>query len=81
MLDEEGNLILCDFGVSQFFSSEDDLLSGTQGTMRYMAPEIVTTGVKKVMHGKHVDMWATGITIYNLLTNDFPYKGRSIPEL
>lgn len=33
------------------------------------------------MHGKHVDVWALGVTVYNMLTNDFPFKGKSIPEL
>ena len=81
MLDKNENLVLTDFGVSQFFSSKDDLLFGTHGTMRYMAPEMVTTGKKKVMHGKHVDMWALGITIFRLVTNDYPFKGETIPEL
>jgi serine/threonine protein kinase len=49
--------------------------------MRYMAPEMVRTGGTKVMHGKHVDVWALGVSIYNLLTNEFPFSGKSIPEL
>ena len=81
MLDENDRLVLCDFGVSQFFSSKNDLLVGTHGTMRYMAPEMVKTGGNKVMHGKHVDVWALGVSLYHLLTNEFPFSGKSIPEL
>ena len=29
MLDSQGKLVLCDFGVSQFFSAENDILKGT----------------------------------------------------
>ena len=39
MLSEDGNLILCDFGVSQFFESKRALITGMMGTMRFMAPE------------------------------------------
>ena len=77
----KGNLILCDFGVSQFFKSQHDLLVGTKGTMRFMAPEVVQTGADKILHGKHVDVWALGITVYNMLTNEFPFSGKSIAEL
>ena len=69
MLDEEGNLILCDFGVSQIFKSSTDLIHGTHGTMLFMAPEMVATGNKKILHGKQVDIWAMGISIFNLVTN------------
>jgi len=49
--------------------------------MKYMAPEIVKTGSEKILHGKHVDVWALGVSIYNMLSNDFPFHGRTIPEL
>ena len=39
---------LCDFGVSEFFKSTNDLLSGaTKGTYLFMAPEMVDTTRKK----------------------------------
>ena len=51
------------------FQSSTDLIQGTHGTMLFMAPEMVRTGSKKILHGKHIDMWATGISIFNLATN------------
>ena len=39
MLSENGSLILCDFGVSQFFESERAIIKGMMGTVRFMAPE------------------------------------------
>ena len=40
MLDKENKLILGDFGVSQFFEADSDIIKGTLGTVRFMAPEI-----------------------------------------
>ena len=45
MLDSQGKLKLCDFGMSQFFSGANDILKGTQGTVRFMAPELL--GISK----------------------------------
>ena len=42
MLDKAGQMILCDFGVSQFFENGTDLLKGTVGSFRFMAPEVVS---------------------------------------
>ena len=44
MLDEYGKLYFCDFGVSQFFEADNDIIRGSFGTIRFMAPEIL--GVK-----------------------------------
>ena len=43
MLDQNDKLILCDFGVSQFFEADNDLIKGTLGTVRFMAPEVFKT--------------------------------------
>ena len=45
MLDEDDKLILCDFGVSQFFEADNDIIRGAFGTVRFMAPEVL--GVKQ----------------------------------
>ena len=42
LLDKFNKVKLCDFGVSEFFQSNNDLLSGaTKGTYLFMAPEMV----------------------------------------
>ena len=46
-----------------------------------MAPEIVKPGLPKQVFGRQVDVWACGITLFNLLTAKFPFSGVSLPEL
>ena len=40
MLDGNGRLVLCDFGISEFFKSSSDVLQSVGGTVRFMAPEM-----------------------------------------
>ena len=69
MLDKLEKVKLVDFGVSEFFKSTNDLLSGaTKGTYLFMAPEMVDPTKKKEIHGRAGDIWACGVTLFNLLT-------------
>ena len=77
MLSENGSLILCDFGVSQFFESERAIIKGMMGTVRFMAPECFKDEVNKEFHGKRIDIWAAGISLYLLLTNKYPFGGNT----
>ena len=53
----------------------------TKGTYLFMAPEMFKTGADKVVKGPAVDIWAMGVTLFNLLTKDHPFKGKGIYEL
>ena len=74
---------LCDFGVSEFFKSSTDLVNGaTKGTYLFMAPEMVDPmRKKKSIHAKAGDIWACGITLFNLLTRQYPFNARNPWEL
>ena len=50
MLNDQTDVVLVDFGLSNHFYNDDDRIRGTQGTTLYFAPEIVRTGIpdKKV---------------------------------
>ena len=80
---DEDTLKLCDFGVSEFFTSSNDILTGaTKGTYLFMAPEMVDVSKKKKgIHGRAGDIWATGVTLYNLLTKSHPFTGNNPIEL
>ena len=80
---------MCDFGCSEFFEPASDRLSErTKGTYLFMAPEMFKTSSymaaddtlrdEKVVRGRPSDIWAAGITLYNLLTKKFPFGGRNI---
>ena len=81
MLSEEGNLVLCDFGVSQFFTSKRALITGMMGTMRFMAPECFKPDSRKKLSGKKLDIWAAGVTLYLLLTSKYPFGGDTQQEI
>lgn len=79
MLNEKGHAILVDFGVAALFQN-DDVIKGTAGSMRYFSPEIVKTGDKKVF-GTKTDVWALGVTLFQLATGKCPFDATSIPGL
>ena len=52
MINKDGALVLCDFGVSQFFThhnSKRDVVKGEMGTRRFMAPECFNKTTGKVL--------------------------------
>ncbi len=78
MLSKTDDAILVDFGVSACFNGENDKVHGTEGSIKYFAPEIVRTGVKKIIHARRTDVWALGVTFYNMATNKFPFYAQSL---
>lgn len=46
-----------------------------------MAPEVVNPKRDKEMFGRPVDVWACGVTLFFMLTNQFPFLGNTIPAL
>lgn len=47
LLDEQNNAIVCDWGLSKIFTSNDDSISTTQGTKQYLCPEIIFQSMVK----------------------------------
>jgi len=65
--------------VSEFFKSSNDLLSGaTKGTYLFMASEMLDPKKKKGVHARAGDIWASGVTLYNLLTNTHPFTAKNV---
>lgn len=77
---EDGEMILklADFGVSHEMENDDDSLRQTAGTAIFSAPEMLT-GEK--FHGKPVDVWACGITLYMFVYGHPPYVAKTMIEL
>ncbi len=72
----EGQVKILDFGVSHRMSRSLTELTGQDniGTWPYMAPEQLSNRFGR--ENEQVDVWAFGVTMYQLLTGDVPYKTR-----
>lgn len=77
LLDENGNVKICDFGVAERFNSEEDCCVFF-GTPAFQSPEIVSNRNGSPFDGRKADVWATGVILFNLLTGDLPYSGATV---
>jgi len=69
LLDENNNIKLIDFGVSNFM--EEGVFRNTFcGTPAYAPPEIL---LGEAYHGPEVDLWSIGVVLYFLLTGNCPF--------
>lgn len=78
MLDDAGEVYLTDFGCSEFFKpTNDDLSKATKGSYLFLAPEMFSGDkANKIIKGRAIDIWAAGVTLFNLLTNKYPWNGK-----
>lgn len=79
LLDDEGFVKICDFGVSQLLADANDKVKDQCGTPAYMAPEVFSCA--KEFSGQQADVWSLGICLFAMLCGQVPFKGRSITEL
>lgn len=75
MLDQDGHLVLTDFGLSKV--ATNDTCTTFSGTPEYMAPE--------VLQGKEydysVDWWSLGAVTFDLLTGNPPFTGNDYQKI
>ncbi|KAJ3048791.1 hypothetical protein HK097_010200, partial [Rhizophlyctis rosea] len=62
-------LLIADFGVSNFVTSSDTLLTTLCGSPMYAAPEVL----KRSGHGMPCDMWSLGVITYTVLVGYPPF--------
>ena len=79
MIDDELNVKIIDYGLSKIIDFSSITSTGTQiGSPLYMAPE-------QLRDSKHIDyradIYALGIILYEMLTQNIPYKATTLPEL
>jgi len=72
MLDKQGNGYLADFGLAKISSEAGSNLTGSNmlGTPDYMAPDFSEVGGVT----PSVDIYALGVTIYQMFTGRVPYQ-------
>jgi serine/threonine protein kinase len=73
LLDNEGHLLLTDFGLSKVSLDEDNPCKSFLGTVEYMAPEVI----QGVEYGAAVDWWSLGALGFDLLTGAPPFSGNN----
>lgn len=68
---------LADFGFANYIGpGPDPVLSSFVGTPYYIAPEMLRANA----HGRPVDVWASGVVLYILLSGKFPFGGKNETE-
>lgn len=75
LLDHQGRVLVTDFGIATTIDIIENHRGGTPGTLPYMAPEQVV-GEVQLIDGR-TDIHALGVVLYELLTGELPYLGRT----
>ena len=71
MYGSEGNIKIIDFGFALVSAAKKAELD-VAGTPYYIAPEVLTG-----KYGKACDIWSLGVVLYQLLTGEHVFDGRS----
>ncbi|KRY10875.1 Serine/threonine-protein kinase STK11, partial [Trichinella patagoniensis] len=71
-------LKISDFGVAEALSiyAGNDLISVARGTPKFQPPEIAQ-GCGS-FHGFLIDVWSAGVTLYNLVSGQYPFHGENV---
>ncbi|CAG0925879.1 unnamed protein product, partial [Notodromas monacha] len=81
LLATDGMLKISDFGVAEVLDrfAPDDTISVSQGTPAFQPPE-VAIGLE-AFPGFKLDVWSSGVTLFNLVTGEYPYYGDNVFQL
>jgi serine/threonine-protein kinase len=74
MREEDGRVVLMDFGAGRETTDTDAEITGTP---LYLAPEVVAGQPASVRS----DIYSLGVLLFHLLTGSYPVQGRSLAEI
>lgn len=76
MINHNNEAVLIDFGVSALVGQEEEKeqanLNSALGSYLFFAPEMFSTSKEKKIQGEKTDIWALGVTLYQLLSGRYP---------
>jgi len=81
LLSTDGTLKISDFGVAEALDmfALDDMCQTSQGSPAFQPPEIAN-GLES-FPGFKVDIWSSGVTLFNITTGKYPFEGDNIFKL
>ena len=77
MLNGDGELKICDFGVRRVVCNGQQM-NEQCGTPAYIAPEILKDNGYE---GFAADVWSTGVALYAMLYGTVPFKANNMEDL
>lgn len=77
LLDYQGHIALCDFGLCKLNMSNDDKTNTFCGTPEYLAPELLLNQG----YTRSVDWWTLGTLLYEMLTGLPPFYDDDVPTM
>ncbi len=91
LLDTAGMLKIADFGTAEQLDlfAIDDACTSSQGTPAFQPPEVAApdstsdSGADSAssFSGFKLDVWSSGVTLFNFVTGDYPFSGDTIFRL
>ena len=81
LINNSGTVKISDFGVSELLDifSQSDIISTSQGSPAFQPPEIARGC--ECFHGFKIDIWSSGVTLYNITTGSYPFEGDTVYKL
>ncbi len=77
MRDDDGRIVLMDFGAGSRVGDEDASTPTLRGTPIYLAPEVIAGGARTTAS----DIYALGTTLYFLVSGRFPIEASTLAEV
>ena len=77
-MDHNNNIKLVDFGLSNTYKDENDLLKTACGSPCYAAPEMIAG---KRYKGLEVDIWSCGVIMFAMICGYLPFEDPNTANL